>query len=78
MKAKGEIVEKMISTVGYWEASEWGASVTDYDIVEMTKEHTPLYDMTNKVVRYFAIEHGEEFYFDIPLSEVYQKYLQYK
>lgn len=66
-------MEKMINEVGYWEASEWGASVMSYDIVSEIKDF-----VSRKVVRYYAIEHGEEFYFDLTFPELYQKYQDLK
>ena len=69
----------IINKVGYWEASEWGASVISHELVtEMKKCRSSFNDtvMTGYVtlVRYYAVEHGEKFYFDIPLNEVYKKY----
>ena len=70
----------IINKVGYWEASEWGASVISHELVTETKERQSLFNDTViqtvyvTVVRYYAVEHGEKFYFDIPLNEVYKKY----
>ena len=61
--------QKAIDTVGYWEASEWGASVTSYEIIQRDDE-----SYWNPIVRYYAIEHGEEFYFDMPYLEVIDRY----
>lgn len=63
----------MINKVGYWEASEWGASVTSHELVREARN-----EVICTIVRYYAIEHGEEFYFDIPLNEVYKKYQDLK
>jgi len=77
-------MEKMIDAVGYWEASDWGASVMSYEIVDIVKSREELFNGTvvkevmSKIVRYYAIEHGEEFYFDITLPELYQKYQDLK
>ena len=64
-------MQTVIDEVGYWEASLWGASVTSYELIE-TDNHW------NPTVRYYAIEHGEEFYFDIPYLEAVAKYKEYQ
>ena len=58
--------------VGVEEASMWGAYLTDYEYIEVDDE--PL----NPIVRYYAVEHDEAFYFDMRFSEVYQKAIEYR
>ena len=67
MAKKFKVYEEQISTVGYWEASEWGASITSYELIEQE-------NVFNPIVRYYAIEHGERFYFDIEFHEVFKKF----
>jgi len=64
-------MKEMINEVGYWEASEWGASVMSYELIEQEC-------CWNPIVRYYAIEHGEKFYFDLELYDVYNRYTELK
>ena len=60
-------MQKVIETVGYWEASEWGASITSSEVIITD-------DYWNPTIRYFVIEHGEKFYFDMPYLKVIDQY----
>jgi len=64
-------MQSIIDEVGYWEASEWGASVISYELIETENVYNP-------IVRYYAIEHGEKFYFDLTYFEVINRYEKLK
>lgn len=63
-------LEKIINVVGYEEASMWGASMLTYEFVGTDNP-------VNPIVRFYAIEHGERFYFDLTLTEVIECYHSY-
>ena len=64
-------INEIISEVGYWEASEWGASVMSHETIDTDEPMNP-------IVRYYAIEHGEKFYFDLTLFDVVNRFKEYK
>lgn len=58
----GGAFDKALVEVGRYEASMWGAYLTEYKMLDDSP--------TNPTIRYYAVEHGEKFYFDLKFLEV--------
>ena len=61
--------DKAINEIGYYEASGWGANVISWEFIDDNP--------SNPTVRYYAIEHNEQFYFDLDLATILRKYNSY-